>query len=137
MKFTACTSPSRYYDILIIRRFYSNIYFIILQFRDAVITLLKSIDNDCAIVPRGSYVVDGSKKVIANSYYQGISYDTSLALRGYMHFRYPQSEQGKVLLTKPGIIKSGDFMDCIDKDTPAGTYSLGDIFFSNLLLYEI
>lgn len=85
---------------------------------------VKSIDNDCAIVPRGSYVIDASKKVIANSYYQGISYDTSLALRGYMHFRYPQSEQGKLLLRKPGLIKSGDFMDCIDKDAPVGIWTI-------------
>ena len=85
--------------------------------------LPQSIENDCAIVPRGAYIVDATKKVIANAYYQGVGFDSASSLRGFLHFRNPQREQGKVMLKKPGLIKSGEFMDCIDKDGPAGMIS--------------
>jgi len=85
---------------------------------------VNNIDNDCAIVPRGSYLIDATKKVIQNAYFQGLSFHTSMEARAYMHFRLPQSQQGIALLKKPGIIKSGDFMDCIDKDMPQGIWSV-------------
>lgn len=48
-----------------------------------------------------------------------------MELRAYMHFRKPESFKGIALLKKPGIIKSGDFLDCIDKDAPKGVWSVG------------
>ncbi len=64
--------------------------------------------------------MDAAKKVIVNSYFTGLSYQTAIETRAYMHYRRPESLQGLALLKKPGIIKSGDFLDCIDKDLPAG-----------------
>ena len=64
--------------------------------------------------------VDPTKKVIANGNYVGLSFETSSQLRAYVHFRPPESLQGIALLKRPGIIKTDDFMDCIDKDTPKG-----------------
>jgi hypothetical protein len=64
--------------------------------------------------------VDAAKKVILNGNYQGLSFDTSSELRAYMHFRRPESIQGIAMLKRPGIIKTDDFLDCIDKDTPKG-----------------
>jgi len=82
------------------------------------------IDHDCSLVPRGALVVDATKKVIQNKFFEGLSYQTSGELRAYMHMRYPEQLQGIALLKKPGIIKSGDFLDCIDKDLPAGVWSV-------------
>jgi radial spoke head protein 9 len=81
---------------------------------------VQKIDHDCALVPRGAISVDASKKVISSSSYQGLSFDTSLELRAYLHFRRPENIQGQALLKRPGIIKTDDFLDCIDKDTPKG-----------------
>lgn len=53
-------------------------------------------------------------------YFQGLSYQSSGELRSYMHFRRPESIQAQALLAKPGIVKSGDIFDCIDKDQPQG-----------------
>ena len=75
-------------------------------------------------MPRGALVVDAAKKVIGNSYYTGLSFQTASELRAYMHFRRPESYKGIALLKKPGIIKSGDFLDCIDKDAPNGIWSV-------------
>lgn len=47
-----------------------------------------------------------------------------------MHFRQPESLQAIALLKRPGIVKSGDFLDCIDKDYPKGLN-----FNQQLLIY--
>lgn len=70
-------------------------------------------------------VVDAAKKVIQNTYFTGLSYQTALEPRAYLHLRRPEGLQGIALLKKPGIIKSGDFLDCIDKDLPAGVWTVG------------
>lgn len=82
------------------------------------------IDHDCALVPRGALSVDATKKVISNKFFEGLSYQTAGELRAYMHMRFPEQLQGITLLKKPGIIKSGDFLDCIDKDLPNGVWSV-------------
>jgi len=79
---------------------------------------VRKIDHDCSIVPRGSYVVDAGKRVISNPYFEGLSYSSALLPTSYLHFRKPESLTGIAMLKRPGIIKSGDFLDCIAKDVP-------------------
>jgi radial spoke head protein 9 len=86
--------------------------------------VVAKIDHDCSLVPRGALVVDATKKVIQNKFFEGLSYQTAGDLRAYMHMRYPEQLQGLALLKKPGIVKSGDFLDCIDKDLPNGVWSV-------------
>jgi radial spoke head protein 9 len=82
------------------------------------------IDHDCALVPRGALSVSATKKVIENKFYEGLSFQTASEARAYMHLRYPEQLQGIALLKKPGIVKSGDFLDCIDKDLPSGIWTI-------------
>lgn len=95
--------------------------FRILAHLSLMLLYLQKIDHDCFIVPRGAISVDSSKKVVPNSNYQGLSFSTSTELRAYMHMRKPENLQGIALLKRPGIVKSDDFLDCIDKDEPEGT----------------
>jgi len=81
----------------------------------------QKIDQECALVPRGALSLDTGKKVIANTNYQGLSYETSTQLRAFMHLRRPENLQGIALLKRPGILKTDDFLDCIDNDLPKGT----------------
>jgi hypothetical protein len=85
---------------------------------------IQKIDHNCAVVPRGALCVDAAKKVIVNGNYTGLSFDTSRELRAYLHLRRPENLQSIALLKRPGIIKTDDFLDCIDKDTPKGTLML-------------
>ena len=85
---------------------------------------VNKIDHDCFIVPRGAISVDSSKKVVPNSNYQGLSFSTSTELRAYMHMRKPENLQGIALLKRPGIVKSDDFLDCIDKDEPKEIWAI-------------
>jgi hypothetical protein len=73
------------------------------------------------LIPRGALVVDAAKKVIPSTNFNGLSYQTASEKRAYLHYRKPESLQGIALLRKPGLVTSGDFLDCIDKDAPAGT----------------
>ena len=51
--------------------------------------------------------------------YEGLSFSTSLEKRAYYHFRKPESLQGLAVMKRPGIVRSGDFLDCIEKcDVP-------------------
>ncbi len=92
--------------------------------KNRLLYVIKSIDHDCAIIPRGSYIVDATKKVIANTYYGGLSYGSAAESRSYLHFRKPESLTGLAMLKRPGIIKSGDFLDCIDKDVPTAIWAI-------------
>jgi hypothetical protein len=58
--------------------------------------------------------------VIFNPTYQGLSYETSKESRAYLHMRKPENLQGIALLKRPGLIKTDDFLDCIDRDLPRG-----------------
>lgn len=83
------------------------------------------IDHDCFIVPRGALCVDGTKRVIpTGASYQGLSYETLFELRAYMHMRRPENLQCVALLKRPGIIKTDDFLDCIDKDQPKEMWTI-------------
>ncbi len=68
--------------------------------------------------------MDAGKKVISSQNYAGLSYDTSKELRAYMHMRRPENLQAIALLKRPGIIKTDDFLDCIDKDTPKEMWAI-------------
>ena len=41
-----------------------------------------------------------------------------------MHLRPPENMQALALLNRPGIIKTSDFLDCIDKDQPKQMWTI-------------
>lgn len=84
---------------------------------------VERIDHDCALVPRGALSLDAGKKVIVNGNNQGLGYETSLEARAYLHMRRPENPQGIALMRRPGIVKTDDFMDCIDRDMPKEMWS--------------
>lgn len=79
---------------------------------------VKMIDHDCAIVAKGALVVDATKRVIFNTYYTGLSYQSAGEVRSYYHYRRPENPQAIATMKKAGITKSGDFLDSITKDIP-------------------
>ena len=73
--------------------------------------------------------LDTGKKVIPNTNFNGLSYETSTELRAYMHLRMPKGLQGIALMQRPGILKTDDFLDCLDKDQPKGNTNLKIILY--------
>jgi len=102
---------------------------------------IKSIEHDCALVPRGAVVVDASKKVVKNAYFSGLSYQSACETRSYYHMRRPENPQSVAMLKKPGIIKSGDFLDPIVKDKPTQVWNIqlnssGDVAHAKNLYWD-
>lgn len=85
---------------------------------------VKKIEHDCALVVRGALVVDATKKVILNSYFTGLAFESAAEVRSYYHYRRPENPQSIANLKKPGIIKSGEFLDSITKDFPAEMWTI-------------
>jgi hypothetical protein len=86
-------------------------------------------------VPRGALSLDPAKKVISNSNFQGLSFATSSELRAFLHMRSPMRLRGQAIMNKPGILKTDDFLDCIDMDGPKGkTIFLYHHFLIQLLI---
>jgi len=85
---------------------------------------VKSIEHDCSLAPRGSLVVDATKKVVVNAYYSGLSFQSCTEARSYFHNRKPENPQAVAMMKKPGIIKSGDFLDMIIKDKPSTMWAI-------------
>ncbi len=78
-----------------------------------------------SIVPRGALIIDATKKVKLAENYEGLSFGTAAEKRAYFHFRKPESLQGLAAMKRPGIVRSGDFLDCIDKtDSPSEMWSI-------------
>jgi len=82
------------------------------------------IDHDCALTPRGALVVDAGKRIVPNAYFTGLSFQSSTEPRSYYHMRKPENPQALAMMKKPGIIKSGDFLDGISKDTPSTMWTI-------------
>lgn len=80
--------------------------------------IVRKIDHDCSLIPRGALFVDAKKNVKRDPSFYGLSFQTGTQHRGYMHFRKPESPQAISLLKQPGIVTSTDFLDSIDKDFP-------------------
>eukprot|EP01041_Mallomonas_annulata_P010733 gene10733-22422_t len=85
---------------------------------------VKQIDHDCSLITKGALVVDASKRIIFNTYFTGLSYQTAAETRSYYHFRRPENPQAVAMMKKNGIIKSGDFLDSITKDIPTEMWTV-------------
>lgn len=87
--------------------------------------IVKKIDNEACIIPKGALVIDALKRAKLTEGFEGLSFGTSLEKRAYFHFRKPESLQGLAVMKRPGIVRSGDFLDCIERcDVPQEMWSI-------------
>ena len=69
--------------------------------------------------------MDAVKKAKLTENFEGLSFGTALEKRAYFHFRKPQSLQGLAVMKRPGIVRSGDFLDCIERcDVPQEMWAI-------------
>jgi len=76
-------------------------------------------------------------EVYFNQQYEGLAYETAQELRGYFHFRRPEGQLPAAMLNQPGVIATGDFLDCIDKDFPKGTEQIAPSLELFYLRYQL
>lgn len=93
---------------------------IMIKEEDRLASVIAHIDEEVAIVPRGSYVKTPHGTVLKNRSFEGLSVTESGKLHNYFHFREPIRLNEKSLLEKADLDKSIDFLDPISEDIPRG-----------------
>ncbi len=82
------------------------------------------IDQDTAVVPRGAYIVSATHQVLRNTAFTGLTRVEAGDMGNYFHFRRATGLEARSALQKEGLVKSTDFLDSIQEDSPAGAWVL-------------
>ncbi len=91
---------------------------------DRVHYLVRAIENDCQIVPSGSFKLTIAHEVARNESFKGLSQDQVFQLTSYSHFRNVQQKEKKEGLEKDDAIFQRTFLDDIVVDKPIGQWSV-------------
>lgn len=86
--------------------------------------VVRQIDDNVSIVPRGAYIVTPSHRVLKNPAYEGLSHSLSSSLQSFFHFRQPVTLKTIGALERKGLVKATDFLDPIAGDLPIGCWSM-------------
>lgn len=80
--------------------------------------IVKTITDECAMVPRGaiSKRVDGLN--VINPVFQGLKFTVATDLNNYQLYRSPQNDWNENLLTRPYYDYATDFLDTLDAVAP-------------------
>mmetsp|Transcript_11802 Transcript_11802/g.17526 ORF Transcript_11802/g.17526 Transcript_11802/m.17526 type:complete len:315 (-) Transcript_11802:2801-3745(-) len=86
--------------------------------------VIASIDQDTAVVPRGSYILQPEGSVVPNQTFQGLSDYAAGKLESFVHLRQPVRLPLKSALERDALDKTLDFCDTLDEDVPNKCWSL-------------
>lgn len=86
--------------------------------------MLRSIEHDTSVAPRGALLLNSYQEVVSNPAFTGLDHRQSGNLRHYVHARLPEKISMDNLLEREHLSKSLDFLDRIDADVPTGSWSL-------------
>ena len=70
-----------------------------------------AIENDCHIIPKGSYKLTDQHEIHRNNAYRGMDVESALLPASYMHFRSAQDHVKKAGLEKDDCVFKTDFLD--------------------------
>ncbi|ETM01540.1 hypothetical protein, variant, partial [Phytophthora nicotianae] len=84
---------------------------------DRLAYIVEEIDHATSVVPLGAYVVSPLHQVIANPSFHGLTWDQSLQLYNFFHFRHPDlPERAQIIENAEGLVRAGDFFDPLIQD---------------------
>ncbi|KAJ3386335.1 Radial spoke head protein 9 [Lobulomyces angularis] len=88
-------------------------------------TVIKLIDHDVHIVPRGAYYRDSLHNMMINNLNQGLASHELGELSSYLHFRPGYSVDMKLLMERGELFQEGiDIFEPISRDEPKGVWSI-------------
>jgi len=82
-----------------------------------------SIENNCAVVPRGSFKFTPLKETIKNEAFRGLAKD-AFSLTSWQHFRVVSQPDKVSLMQRDEAVYNNGFLDDIQADYPKGCWSL-------------
>lgn len=86
--------------------------------------LVRAIENDCHVVPQGSFKLTTSHEVARNEAFRGLSMNDAFSFSKYSHFRNVQNREKKEGLEKDDAIFQKNFLDDAVSDKPTGCWSV-------------
>nr|CDS22592.1 radial spoke head 9 [Echinococcus granulosus] len=105
------------------------------QEEDRLAAVIKRIDHDVQVIPRGSFHRLANGQVIRNKNYEGnpifsltcllgLTTAEAAKLSSYLHFRRPLKYPHKPLEDKVKLNKATDFLDTLETDVPSGCWAI-------------
>ena len=91
---------------------------------DRLLYTVLAIENDCSVVPHGSFRLTEKHEVARNVAFRGLSSDKAFKLDSYMHFRNVQDSRKAKLLLEDDAVFQPNFLDDVTTDRPKGQWSV-------------
>jgi radial spoke head protein 9 len=82
-----------------------------------------NIENNCAVVPRGSFKFTPLKEAVKNEAFKGLAKD-AFSLTSWQHFRVVSQPEKVSLMQRDEAVYNNGFLDDIQVDHPKGCWSL-------------
>lgn len=82
--------------------------------QDRLSTMIHCINNNCTIVPKGSYKKNTLGEVHINEAFRGLDIDCVPDLKCWQHLRNIQQPEKRALAAREEDIFNDDFLDCVD-----------------------
>jgi len=86
--------------------------------------LVESIDSDCAVVPRGAFVMNAAHQVVLNTAFGGLKCDEATKLSSFFHLRPVDKLRKQTKFALSELDKTIEFLDPLNEDFPSGCWSL-------------
>lgn len=82
--------------------------------QDRLSYVVNSIENQCQIVPLGSYKKNTLGEVSQNDAFRGLKYNDATSLKSYLHLRPVQQKEKQDMADREDDIFANNFLDCAD-----------------------
>ncbi|KAF7389139.1 hypothetical protein HZH66_010276 [Vespula vulgaris] len=105
-----------------------------LKEEDRLATIVETIREDAAIIPRGGWFKCSNGDIVENVAFEGLDLPDASNLKSYLHARPPQQKWNTNLLSRPDYNYATDFLDTIDLDVPHGCWNLQLILEARLII---
>lgn len=86
--------------------------------------MVRAIENDCQVVPAGSYKMSPNHELRSNSHFSGLDVKLATAFASWQHFRAPQTREKRAEIEQEAVIFWKNFLDGIDSDWPKSSWSI-------------
>jgi radial spoke head protein 9 len=91
---------------------------------DRLSHVVHSIENNCAVVPKGSYKFTPLKETVKNEAFHGLTKDNAFSLSSWQHFRVISQPEKIGLFQRDEAVYNNNFLDDIVVDFPKSCWSL-------------
>ena len=86
--------------------------------------VVHSIENNCSVIPKGSFKFTPLKETIRNEAFKGLSQEKAFSIENWQHFRVIQQPDKVGLFYRDEAVFNNNFLDDISADFPRNCWSL-------------